>query len=144
MVTRDTGVSMARGAAASSAVPGIFAPQPVAGRLCMDGGVSGTGIHLDLVAGADKALLISFFRDDELDGPRMTLVPGGLTEELDGLRSSGTDYLLVSPTAHPAPDDADVDDAVHAVMDPALAGRALEQGAAQADLEFGTVAEFWS
>ncbi len=43
VVTGETDTTMARAVAASSAVPGIFAPQPIGDRRCMDGGVSGTG-----------------------------------------------------------------------------------------------------
>ena len=143
VLTRDTGVSTARGAAASSAVPGIFAPQPVAGRTCMDGGVSGTGVHLDLLAGAGKALVLSLYRDDELTEARLTLAPGDLTREVAALRASGTDVLVCTPTVPPAPAGADASQAVRAVMDPATAHQALHQGAAQADEEFELVGAFW-
>ena len=36
---------MHRAAAASSTVPGLFAPQPIADRKCIDGGVSGSAAH---------------------------------------------------------------------------------------------------
>ena len=102
------------------------------------------GVHLDLVAGADRALVVSFYRDAELEAARMTLAPGDLTRELGALESSGTRVLLVAPRVHPTGDDADVADAVHAVMDPARAHRALELGAAQADEEFADIAAFWN
>ena len=56
VVTRSSRTSMARAVAASSAVPGVFAPQPIGDRRCMDGGVSGTGTHLDLLGGAERVL----------------------------------------------------------------------------------------
>jgi NTE family protein len=49
---RESGVSLPRAVAASSSVLGIFAPQPWLDRRVMDGGVSGTGLHADLAAGA--------------------------------------------------------------------------------------------
>jgi NTE family protein len=56
-LARASGVPLLRAVAASASVPGLFAPQPVLDRRCMDGGVSGTGIHTDLVAGAERALV---------------------------------------------------------------------------------------
>ena len=53
VVTRDSLTTIPRAVAASSAVPGVFAPQPIGDRRCMDGGVSGTGTHLDLLGGAN-------------------------------------------------------------------------------------------
>ena len=50
-MTDATDTSLSRAVAASSAVPGIFAPQAIGDRRCMDGGVSGPGTHLDLLAG---------------------------------------------------------------------------------------------
>lgn len=50
IVTHEAGVSAAAAAAASSAVPGLFPPQSIGDRRCMDGGVSGTGTHLDVLA----------------------------------------------------------------------------------------------
>ena len=49
-----TGVPLLRAVAASASVPGLFPPQPVGDRRAMDGGVSGSGIHSDLVAGARR------------------------------------------------------------------------------------------
>ena len=137
VVTRDAGVSLAHGAAASSAVPGIFAPQPLDGRTCMDGGVCGTGVHLDLVAGADKALVLSLYRDEELTEGMLTLAPGDLTQELDGLAASGTDVFFQAPEHHPMD--------VPGLMDPKAVPDALAMGARQADADVDRgIAEFWS
>ncbi len=127
VLTRDTGVSVALGAAASSAVPGIFAPQPVAGRNCMDGGVCGTAVHLDLLAGADKALVLSLYRDEELTEGMLTLAPGDLTRELGALAASGTEVFVQSPEHHPMN--------VPELMDPTAVPDAMAMGARQADAD---------
>ena len=137
VVTRDTGVSVAHGAAASSAVPGIFAPQPLDGRTCMDGGVCGTAVHLDLLAGADRALVLSLYRDEELTQGMLTLAPGDLTRELDGLRASGTEVFFQAPEHHPMD--------VAGLMDPRAVPDALAMGARQADGDVADrgIADFW-
>ena len=132
IVTAASRVPIARTVAASSAVPGIFAPQQVQDRRCMDGGVSGTALHLDVVAGSRRALVLALTegRDDETWG---TIAPGGIEAEIDALRASGTEVLVRTP-AGAIPED---------LMDPALAIDALRRGTAQADADLPLVREFW-
>jgi NTE family protein len=85
VVTRSAAVPLARATAASSAVPGIFAPQPIQDRKCMDGGVAGTGVHLDLVAGARRALVISLVDGSEPDLTWGTMTPTTIRQEFDDL-----------------------------------------------------------
>jgi NTE family protein len=137
VMTRVTSVSVARGAAASSAVPGIFAPQVIAGRKCIDGGVGGTAVHLDLVAGADKALVLSLYRDTDLTRGMLTLAPGDLGRELVELKASGTEVFFRAPETHPMD--------VHGLMDPTAVPEAMAQGSRQGteDVESGGLSRFW-
>lgn len=137
VATRSSSVSMALGAAASSAVPGIFTPQVIGGRKCMDGGVGGTAVHLDLLAGADRALVLSLYRDPELTHGMLTLAPGALDQELTELKASGTEVFFQAPESHPM----DVD----GLMDPTAIPAAMAMGARQAgqDVEAGGLATFW-
>jgi NTE family protein len=138
VMTRATSVSVALGAAASSAVPGMFVPQVVAGRKCMDGGVGGTAVHLDLLAGAGKALVLSLYRDPELPRGMLTLAPGDLDHELTELKASGTEVFFRSPESHPM----DVD----GLMDPEAVPEAMAMGSRQAtgDAEAGGLSGFWA
>ena len=138
VISRSTDVSVNLGAAASSAVPGIFAPQVIAGRNCMDGGVGGTAVHLDLLAGADRALVLSLYRDSELTHGLLTLAPGDLDRELAELKASGTEIYFRAPESHPM----DID----GLMNPAAAPDAMAMGVRQAtaDLEAGDLARFWA
>lgn len=97
VVGASSGVPLARAVAASSAVPGIFAPQPILDRRCMDGGVSGSGTHLDLLAGAERVVVLSLF-DGSVDGAGgMTQAPDAYRSELARLRSTGSQVLVRSP-----------------------------------------------
>ncbi len=138
VVTRLSNASLARGAAASSAVPGIFAPQVIVGRKCMDGGVGGTAVHLDLLAGAEKALVLSLYRDPELPHAMLTLAPGDLDHELSELRSSGTEVFFRTPDHHPMD--------VAGLMDPKGVPVAMAMGVRQAgeDIQAGELARFWA
>jgi NTE family protein len=133
VVTRSAAVPLARAAAASSAVPGIFAPQPIQDRKCMDGGVAGTGVHLDLVAGARRALVISLVDGSEPDLAWGTMTPESIRQEFADLQASGTEALRIVPRTQ-VPDD---------VMDPRLAVSAVQEGVAQADDDITLLRDFW-
>lgn len=133
VITRSAGVPLARATAASSAVPGIFAPQPVQDRKCMDGGVAGTGVHLDLVAGARKALVISLVDGTEPELAWGTMTPETIRQEFDDLVATGTQALRVVPRAE-VPED---------VMDPRLAVNAARAGVLQADEDLDRLRDFW-
>jgi NTE family protein len=133
VITRSAGVPVPRAVAASSAVPGIFAPQPVQDRKCMDGGVAGTGVHLDLVAGARRALVVSLVDGSEPDLTWGTMTPATIRQEFADLQASGTEALRIIPRAE-VPED---------VMDPRLALGAVQEGLAQADDDFAMLRDFW-
>ena len=137
VITAETGIPVDKGAAASSAVPGIFAPQPIAEHTCMDGGVSGTTVHLDLLAGAGKALVLCLYRDEELTTGMLTLAPGELGHELDALQASGTAVFFQAPEHHPMD--------IAGLMDPKSVPDAMAMGARQAAEDVATrkIAEFW-
>lgn len=133
VVTKEAGTTVARAVAASSAVPGIFAPQPIADRRCMDGGVSGTGLHLDLVAGAGRVLVLALTDGSDLTEGMMTFPPGQIQRELDDLSASGSEVIVRMP--------AQVD--LLELMSPTSVPKALEMGARQAADDVRSLAEFW-
>lgn len=134
VITRSAGVPVARACAASSAVPGIFAPQPIQDRKCMDGGVAGTGAHLDLVAGARRALVVSLVDGSEPGLTWGTMTPESIRQEFEDLLATGTQALRVVPRVT-VPED---------VMDPRLAAGAAQEGIAQADEDVDRVRAFWA
>lgn len=122
VVTASSGISVPVAAAASSAVPGAFTPQQLHDRRAVDGGVSGSGTHTDLVAGARVALVLSLAThlDDAAAG--MTSAPHAQERELAALADAGTTVLLRGPL--------EVDEA--ALMDPEAVEGAIEMGQQQA------------
>lgn len=96
VVTRQAGVRIDRAVAASSAVPGVFAPQPVGDRRCMDGGVSGSGTHLDLLAGTERVVVLSLTDGTDSIGG-MTNRPGSFVTELAALERTGSSVFARSP-----------------------------------------------
>lgn len=118
--SRASGVPLRNAVAASASVPGVFAPQPVGDRRAMDGGVSGSGTHCDVVSGARRALVLSLH--DGVAAAGSTQRPDTLANEIDGLRASGT-AVEVRYTGLPAGVN---------LMDPGLMPAAVADGEAQA------------
>lgn len=132
VVTRAAGVRVARAVAASSAVPGLFPPQPIGDRRCMDGGVSGTGTHLDLLAGSARAVVLGLTDGvGETEGA-MTVAPGSVERELDALRATGTEVMFRKPEA--------VD--LETLMDPTAVPQAMEMARRQAAADAGELHAF--
>ena len=134
VVTKASRTSLPRAVAASSAVPGVFAPQPVGDRRCMDGGVSGTGTHLDLFGGARRVLVLALTDGRDITEGMMTSHPGDGLQELEDLKASGADVVLRVPS--------EVD--LRLLMDPGSVPKALALGARQASDDVGMLASFWS
>lgn len=132
VIRHEHGVAPAEAMAASSAVPGLFPPQRVGDRRCMDGGVSGTGVHLDLVAQAQRVLVLKL--NVESSNAGMTTAPEDFEREKAALIASGSQVLVCSP----APVDLDLLMSAHSVA----AGLRLgwEQGKADAE----AVSAFWA
>ena len=91
--------TMARAVAASSAVPGdLRRPSSIGDRRCMDGGVSGTGTHLDLLAGARRVLILALTDGSDMTEGMMTSHPVQGRQELEDLEASGTEVVLRTPS----------------------------------------------
>ncbi|WP_421119714.1 patatin-like phospholipase family protein [Aquihabitans daechungensis] len=118
IITESAGVSPTRAVAASSAVPGIFAPQPIGDRRCMDGGVSSSGIHADLAAGARRAVVLAL--PDGLLDDAVSVTDGAA--ELAKLEAGGTAVF------HRTPEAVDLEK----LMDPASVPVAFAMGKRQA------------
>jgi NTE family protein len=132
VVTREANVSVPRAVAASSAVPGLFAPQPIGDRRCMDGGVCGTGTHLDLLAGTRSVVVLALTDGAGITQGMMTSAPGSTEAEIEALKASGSSLLLRTPEA--------VD--VTTLMDPAAVPQAIAMGRRQATADAAELREF--
>ena len=133
VVTKASEVRTNRAVAASCAVPGVFAAQPVGDRRCIDGGVSGSGTHLDLVAGARRVLVLSLL-DGTLAGPaQMTTRADAIVTECDGVRAAGGQVRLRAPV------QVEIED----LMSPGVIPDAMAQGAEQGRADLSSLQEWW-
>jgi NTE family protein len=133
IVSSDSGISIPAALAASSAIPGVFPPQQLADRKCMDGGTAGTGTHLDVLAGSKRALILCL-RDPQV-GHRaeMTQSPQATLAEYEALKASGTTVFTASPESFTQSE----------LMDPTAVGKALAMGVRQGSADAQRVGEFW-
>ncbi len=122
VITAAAGAGVARAVAASSAVPGLFAPQPIGERRCMDGGVSGSGTHLDLLAGSQRVVVLALTDGRGISQATMTSAVGSTENEFTALRASGSRVFCRTPTS--------VDP--KALMDPTAVPDAIEMARRQA------------
>ena len=134
VITRQAGVTIPAAVAASSAVPGLFAPQPIGDRRCMDGGVSGTGTHLDLLTGAQRVMVLALGDGSDLEAGTMTVAPDSHQRELDHLRAAGAEVFLRVPEL------VTLDE----LMSPAAVPAALAMGARQAAADANELVSFWN
>lgn len=133
VVRSDSGVPVAHAAAASSSVPGIFSPQPILDRRCMDGGVSGSGINSDVVAGARRVVILALGAGRPGPEPVMTIAPDSVRQETEALEAAGAQVLVKGPTKFE----------MSQLMSPLSAGEALRQGTAQARDDAAELSALW-
>ncbi len=90
------GVELARATAASCAVPMIFPPVTVAAARCIDGGML-SPLNATIATGHDTVLVVSCFALDVPDDFPTAAVARLQRAELDAVRATGSDVVLVQP-----------------------------------------------
>jgi NTE family protein len=134
VITHATGVSVTTAMTASTSLPGIYMPQLIGDRFCMDGGVSGSALHLDLLAGAKRALVLSLIDDSGNGAAGMTFVPGSTQAEIEALAATGTDVEVRLP------ESVDLDE----IMEPAALPKAVAMAKRQAAADAPGLLRFWA
>lgn len=93
VVSRANNVPINVACAASSSAPGQVGPTFVKDRLCMDGGMSQSSTHSDIVAGVKKAIVISLGDgtiNEQKQGLRLSTLPNTINQEVKDLEAGGT------------------------------------------------------
>jgi NTE family protein len=118
VLDRNSGVDLVDAVMASCAVPAVWPPVPLLGRVLVDGGMRSL-TNLDLAAGYDDVLVLV-----PMAGPALTRV----TDDADALRAAGATVTVIAADEQAA--------AVMAAnpLDPALRRPAAEQGRRQGRL----------
>ena len=133
VVSEANGIPISHAVSASMSLPGIFGPTWIGDRICMDGGMSPTSTHSDLLAGAKRVLVISLTDGGAGSGPRFSNIPNGIQQEIRNLEAAGTKALLIA--ANPGRVN---------LVSPAEIGPALKAGYDRAAKEADRVKAFWA
>jgi NTE family protein len=96
VVSSDSNVPISHAVSSSMSLPGIFGPTWLGDRVCMDGGMSPSSTHSDLVAGAKRAMVVSLTDGLPGSGPRFSSMPNSILQEIKDLEAAGTKALLIA------------------------------------------------
>ena len=131
-VARRNAISLTDATAASSSLPGVIGPTEIGQRFCMDGGISKTWAHTDLVAGSQRALVITL--TNGYDGSVLSGIPHDINTEIANLRATGTTPMLIIAGTPPGVN----------LLDPSQIEPALHAGYDRAKTEAPRIREFFA
>jgi NTE family protein len=137
IVSADSGIDIATACAASSALPGVNGPVWLGDHLCMDGGISPSSTHSDVLAGAARVIVFSMMSRPPTTGSfgfTLRTNPREIHDEVAYLESKGSTVKLIC---------ADPDDGTD-FMDPSQLANALALGSARAQADLADLAAFWN
>lgn len=133
-----SGVDLATACAASSSLPGVNGPTWVNDQLCMDGGISSSSTHSDVVGDCDRVLLISLLSPDSHPQGAFGLAqrtnPSQLPDEMARIEAAGHKTMLVCGDP-----PADIN-----LMDPDHMQDAIDKATAQFAQEEAALRQFWN
>ncbi len=141
VASSESGVTIAEACAASSSLPGVNGPTWLGDRLCMDGGVSTSSTHAQMLEGAKTVLIVAMF-DFKAHPPQHVnpsfgiaerVNPGTAEREAAFLRSKGSTVHVAIANPDPATD----------FMDAATISPAIVDGTARGKADASTLAALW-
>ena len=131
-VAEKNGIPLAHATAASSSLPGIIGPTLLGQRFCMDGGISKTWAHTDLVAGSGRAIVVTLTNGYE--GSLLSGIPHDIHKEIAALEAVGTKAMLIIAGTPPGVN----------LLDPKEIEPALRAGYDRGLAEAPKIAAFWA
>ena len=133
VVSSDSGIPINQAISASMSLPGNFGPTWIDDHYCMDGGISRSGTHADLVAGAGRVIVIAL-SDGSPCFAELSPFHAPLREELEVLKKSGS--RVFTAFANP-PKGTDF-------LDPSEMNAAVKMGVEKASADLPVLAKFWN
>ena len=111
---------------------GLIGPTLLGQRYCMDGGISRTWAHADVVAGSRRAIVITLTNGYE--GSLLSGIPHNIHTEMKALEATGTKGMLIIAGTPKGVD----------LLDPGQIAPALRAGYERAKVEAGKIRIFWA
>lgn len=131
-VAQRNKIPLAHAAAASSSLPGVIGPTLLGQRFCMDGGISRTWAHTDVVAGSKRALVVTLTNGYE--GSLLSGIPHDIHKEISVLEATGTKAMLIIAGTPPGVN----------LLDPKQIAPALRAGYERSKVEAPKIKQFWA
>jgi len=133
VVSSDSGIPINHAVSASVSLPGSFGPTWIDDHYCMDGGMSRSGTHADLVAGAKRVMVIALSNGSP-EFAQLSPFHAPIQEELDVVKRSGSEVFVTF--ANP-PKSTNL-------IDPKEMHIAMQLGLAKANADLPRVKAFWN
>lgn len=133
VVYPDSGIPIREAISASMSLPGCFGPTWLDDHYCMDGGISRSGTHADLMAGARRVIVIALSNGDP-QYAQLSPFHAPIGEELEVVRKSGSELFVTF--ANP-PKGTNF-------LDPKEMPVAVEMGTAKAKADLPALLKLWN
>lgn len=131
-VANKNNIALSDATAASSSLPGVIGPTRLGQRYCMDGGISKSWAHTDVVAGSKRALVITLTNGYE--GSLLSGIPHNVYDEIKALEATGTKVMSIIAGTPPGVN----------LLDPSEMEGALHTGYARAKVEADRIRTFYA
>jgi NTE family protein len=141
VISKDSNIPINVACAASSSAPGQLGPTFVKDRLCMDGGISSSSTHCDVIGGVKRALVISLGDgtiNDQNQGLRLSSLPNTLKQEVKDLEVGNTKTKLIVVGLPPGISK------VENLIDPKWIAPYLKFGNDRGNADVAMMKAFWS
>lgn len=140
VVSEASGVPINAACAASSSAPGQMGPTFIKDRLCMDGGISQSSTHSDVIRGVKRALVFSLgdgSSNDQKQGLHLSTLPNTVSQEVKDLEAGGTRTRHIIVGLPPGITK------VENLVDPKWIGSYLKFGFDRGVADVATMKAFW-
>ncbi|MGV1033708.1 MAG: patatin-like phospholipase family protein [Microbacteriaceae bacterium] len=140
---QNSGVTLAEAIAASSSLPGTSGPTWLGDRITMDGGVSHSSTHADVLVGAKRVIIFTLMSLTPEQVAAMPKTPFGMAEKAHP-GNANTEKAMIEAAGGKALVVVGNPPAGINFMDPTLLTDAMARGAAQALADLDAVTEIWN
>ncbi len=140
VISHSDNIPIEQACAASFAWPGLKSPVWLDDRACMDGSISETSTHADILVGAKRVLVFSLNDGTEQSlkqGLSLSSLPSTLLKDIDNLKQTGSQTLLISAGLPPGKSSVDL-------LDSKLVGQGLTYGFVRGIAGASQIKQFWA
>lgn len=143
IVDQNSGVTLASAVGASTSLPGTGGPVWVGDSLCMDGGVSKSSTHADILVGAKRVIIFTLMNLTPAEVAQLPKGPFGLAEKTHP-GNANAEAAMIEAAGGKAFVVAGNPPAGTNFMEPTLLKDAMARGAAQALVDLPEITAIWN